>query len=107
MTGLGAALVVFLVLAFIGVAGSDRNPVILILLELLALVGAGYVAGRFAPSNAAAHGGMAGLALFFVAAAISIALAPNSTGFELLVFGLVAAVLGSAGGAIAERRRDD
>jgi hypothetical protein len=107
MTGLGAALVVFLILAFIGVAGSDRNPVVLILLELLALVGAGYVAGRFAPSNAAVHGGMAGLMLFFVAAAISIALSPNSTGLELLVFGLVAAVLGSAGGAIAERRRHE
>lgn len=107
MTGLGGALAVFLVLAVTGIVGSDRNPVILILLEFLALVGAGYVAGRFAPSNAAAHGGIAGLTLFFVAAAISIALSPNSTGLELLVFGLVAAVLGSAGGAIAERGRHE
>lgn len=78
---------------------------ILVILEFAALVVAGYIAGRFAPSGAAAHGGLAGLAVFFVAAAISVASSPGTNVLELLVLALVAAVLGSAGGAIAERRR--
>jgi hypothetical protein len=79
--------------------------VILIVLEFAALVIAGYIAGRFAPSGAAVHGGLAGMAVFFIAAVISVASAPGTNLVELLVLGLVAAVLGSAGGALAERRR--
>lgn len=107
MTGLGGALAVFVVLFATGIVASGRNPAILIVLEFLALMGAGYVAGRFAPSSPVAHGGLAGIALFLVAGAVSIALSPTTAAPELLVLGVIAAVLGSAGGAIAMRRSRD
>jgi hypothetical protein len=105
MTGLGSARIVFFVLWGTGIVGSGRNLIILVVLEFAALVLAGYIAGRFAPAGGAAHGGVAGLALFLVAGVISIAASPNSNVLELLVLALVAAVLGSAGGAYADWRR--
>ena len=105
MAGLGAGLIVFLVLGIVGIIGPDGNAVVLIFLQFLSLVVAGYVAGRFTSPNPLLNGGMAGLALFLVIAAISIAASARLNPFELAFLGFVAAVLGSTGGALAEWRR--
>jgi hypothetical protein len=105
MAGLGGGLIVFLLLALLGVIGPDVNSIALIFLQFLSLVVAGYVAGRFTSPNPILNGGMAGLALFLVIAAISIAASARLNPFELTFLGLVAAVLGSSGGALADWRR--
>ena len=51
------------------------------------------------------NGGLAGLTLFLVVAAISVAAAAGPNVVELALLGIVAAVLGSSGGALAEWRR--
>lgn len=107
MAGLGGGLIVFLVLRVVGVIGSDGNPIVLIFLQFLSLVIAGYVAGRFTSPNPLLNGGMAGLVLFLIVAAISIAASARLNPFELAFLGLVAAVLGSTGGALAEWRRTE
>lgn len=67
---------------------------------------AGYIAGRFAHSGAAAlNGGIAGLLIFLFVGVISLLAASGPNPIELIMLGVVAAVLGSAGGALADRRR--
>ena len=105
MAGLGGGLIVFLLLAVVGLAGPDGNAIVLIFLQFLSLDVAGYVAGRFTSPNPVLNGGMAGLLLFLVIAVISLAAAARLSPFELGFLGIVAAVLGSTGGALAEWRR--
>jgi len=83
------------------------QPLVLsILIHLGATVFAGYIAGRFAPHGAAAvNGGIAGLLIFFFVGVLSLLAAAGPSPFELTMLGLVAAVLGSAGGVLADRRR--
>ena len=76
-----------------------------VLIHLTATVFAGYVAGRFALQGAAANGGMAGLFIFFFAGVVSILGGVQLHPLELIMLGVVAAVLGSAGGVLADRRR--
>ena len=85
------------------------QPLVLsILIHLGATVFAGYVAGRFAPDGAAAvNGGIAGLLIFLFVGVISLLAATGPNPLELAILGLVAAVLGSAGGVLADRRRID
>lgn len=104
MVGLGGGLIVFLLLAFVG---ADGNAVVLIFLQFLSLVVAGYVAGRFTSPNPLLNGGMAGLLLFLIIAAISLAAGARLNPFELGLLGIVAAVLGSTGGALAASRGRD
>jgi len=107
MAGLGGGLIVFLLLAFVGVVGADGNAVVLIFLQFLSLVVAGYVAGRFTSPNPLLNGGMAGLLLFLIIAAISLAAGARLNPLELGLLGIVAAVLGSTGGALAASRGRD
>jgi hypothetical protein len=82
--------------------------VLSILIHLGATVFAGYVAGRFAPDGAAGvNGGIAGLLIFLFVGVISLLAAAGPNPLELAILGLVAAVLGSAGGVLADRRRID
>jgi hypothetical protein len=104
MAGLGAGLAAFLVLGIVGILGPDTGAVPLIFIEFLSLVLAGYVGGRFAPVAPLAHGGLSGLLLFLAIGAIAIAAARSPSLFELGFFGIVAAVLGTSGAAIAGRR---
>jgi len=101
MSGLGFGLAVFAVLGVVGITGPDRNPVPLILLQLVALVVGGLVAGRFAPAAPAIHGGLAGLAMFLLIGLLAVMATAGPGTLELVALGLVAAVLGSAGGTLA------
>jgi len=77
-----------------------------ILIHLSATVGAGYVAGRFAGAGTAAvNGGLAGLLIFLFVGVVSLLASAGPNPVELVMLGVVAAVLGSAGGVLADRRR--
>jgi hypothetical protein len=79
-----------------------------ILIHLTATVGAGYVAGRFAVAGTAAvNGGLAGLLIFLFVGVVSLLAAAGPEPIELAMLGIVAAVLGSAGGVLADRRRTE
>lgn len=93
----------FLALALVGL----DQVIVLIFLQFLILVAAGFVAGRFAPHAAAANGGLAGMLAFLVMGAVAVASAQAPSTFELVALGVIAAVLGSAGGALADRRRTE
>jgi len=103
MVGLAAALLVFLVLGIIGVVGVDRGAPLLILIEMAALVVAGYVGGRFGGPPTVMHGSLSALLLSLVTGTLSVA-ASDAGGGSIVALAVVAAVLGAAGGALASRR---
>lgn len=95
-------MIVFLGLGITGVVKSADDAVPLLFLEFLGIVAAGYVAARLAARDHVLHGGLAGLALFVIATGIALAADPASINILVIAFtGLVASVLGSAGGALA------
>ncbi len=106
MTGLFVGIVAFVVLGVVGVTGPTSNPIPLILVQFGALVVGGFVAGRFGHRAPMAHGGLAGIAMFLVIGIVSIAATAGPTTIELIILGLIAAILGSVGGGIA-RLLDD
>ena len=94
-------------------AGTDGFTALalLILAGFLGQLVAGYVGGRYAGPAAhateglpAAHGGLAALLAYLVTAAISIAAGQEPPITTLLFSGVVALVLGSAGGVLAAAR---
>lgn len=99
MAGLVVALLSFIVLGISGLVAPGRGEVALLFLQFLALVIAGYVAGRLSDMPEV-HGGLAGLLAALVSGLISLSSSrvPLS-GIITLTF--VAAVLGSAGGVLA------
>jgi hypothetical protein len=101
MAGFGLSLIAFVILGLtIGV-----NDVGQIMLQYTSLLIAGFVAGRLTGADRVVHGSVAALLLFVVAAGISLAAVEPPPGLlTLAVFGGVAALLGSAGGALAEWR---
>ncbi|RPI23019.1 MAG: hypothetical protein EHM57_04560 [Actinobacteria bacterium] len=102
MAGLGAGLALFIVFGIVGLT----QTVVLVSLQFLTLVVAGYVAGRFAHGPATIDGSLAGLLAFLVIGAVAIAGSSNGPSpLEIAVLGVVAAVLGAAGGVLADRRR--
>ncbi len=81
---------------------------VMVIIHLAATVGAGYVAGRFAPDGTAVvNGGLAGLLIFLFVGVVSLLAARGPDPLGLVMLGVVAAVLGSAGGVLADRRRTD
>ncbi len=102
MVGLATALLVFLVLGITGAVGVDHGATLLILVELAALVIAGYVGGRFGGPPAVIHGSLSALLLSLVTGTLSVA-ASDVGGASIVALAIVAAVLGSAGGALASR----
>lgn len=102
MAGLGAGLGLFIVLGIVGLT----QLIVLVFLQFLTLVVAGYVAGRFAHGPATIDGSLAGLLAFLVIGVVAIAgTSRGPSPVEITVLGLVAAVLGAAGGVLADRRR--
>ncbi len=104
MAGLVVALVAFIFLAVSGLVTPDRGEILLLFIQFLALVVAGYVAGRLSDSPEV-HGGLAALLSAFVSGLISL----TSTQVPLvgiITLTLVAAVLGSAGGVLARWQQD-
>ncbi|HHC07607.1 MAG TPA: hypothetical protein ENK55_02675 [Actinobacteria bacterium] len=107
MTGIGSALAVFALLGLVGVAGPKSHPILLVVLQFLALVLGGYVAGRFARRVPAVEGGLAGLLMFFGIGAIGIAATGGPGAVEVVAGAVVSMVLGSAGGALAMTADDE
>lgn len=99
MAGLVVALLAFIFLGVSGLIAPGRGEIILLFVQFLSLVIAGYVAGRLSDSPEVT-GGLAALLSAFVSGLISI----TSTDVPIagvITLTLVAAVLGSAGGVLA------
>jgi hypothetical protein len=106
MTGLGLALAVFLALGIIGVINADNADVPVAFLQFLAQFGAGYLAGRFAGREGTLHGSLASILLYLIGSTLTLAAAPDQVGLgTLILFAVVAAILGSAGGLLADATR--
>ncbi len=101
MTGLFVGIVAFVVLGVVGVTGPASNPIPLILVQFGALVVGGLVAGRFGHGAPMIHGGLAGIAMFLVIGIVSIAATTGPSTADLVILGVIAAILGSVGGGIA------
>jgi hypothetical protein len=104
MAGLVFALLAFIILGISGLVAPDRGEIFLLFLEFLALVIAGYVAGRLS-DTAELHGGLAGLLTALVSGLISLT-SRQVPLVGIITLTLVAAVLGSAGGVLARWQKD-
>lgn len=104
MAGLVFALLAFIILGISGIVAPDRGEIFLLFLEFLALVIAGYVAGRLS-DTAELHGGLAGLLTALVSGLISLT-SRQVPLVGIITLTLVAAVLGSAGGVLARWQKD-
>ena len=104
IAGLAGAVVVAAPLLLTGVADTETfgGQAVLVLIGFASQVAAGAVAGRVAGSNGGLHGGLAGLGLFALISAISIATGGDPA-ISTLAFGaVVSAILGTAGGVLVE-----
>ena len=99
--GGGALNYMFLVLAATGEVEGTGQQAILIFVQFGALFLAGYVAGRLGVMPVL-DGGMAGMLVFVITVAISVAGGASLGVGALLFLGITAAVLGSAGGILAQ-----
>lgn len=105
MTGLGAALMAFLILGVTGILDSTNAAIPVVFLQFLSQLLAGYVAARFAGRDAVIHGSFAALLLYLVGSTITLAAAPDAVGrVTLALFAVVAAVVGAAGGLLGDQR---
>lgn len=104
MAGLVVALLSFIALGISGLVTPDRGEVLLLFLQFLALVVAGYVAGRLSDPPEV-HGGLAGLLAALVSGLISLSSSQVPLS-GIIALTIVAAVLGSAGGVLARWQRD-
>ena len=104
--GAGAGLALGLLLAAVA-GGPDASTLIQVVIQFVAFLVAGYIAGRFSLVGPVAAGGFAGLFLYFGLALVSIISGAELQPVALLFFGIVALLLGSAGAVLAEavRRR--
>ena len=104
MAGLVVALLSFIFLGISGIVSADRGEIFLLFLQFLALVVAGYVAGRLSDS-AEIHGGLAGLLAALITGLISLTRTDVPIA-GIVTLAVVAAVLGSAGGVLARWQRE-
>lgn len=104
MAGLGTALGLFIVIGVSGLVTDDGLAIVGLFGQYLAMFAAGFVAGRLAGPAAMLNGGLAGLLVFAVSVAISIAGGSSPGLGSLLFLGVVAVVLGTAGGVLAAGR---
>ena len=111
IAGIGAAVVLALPIRLLAGSEGFSALALLILAGFVGQLVAGYVGGRFAGPAAhateggpAAHGGLAALLAYLVTAAISIATGQDPPVTTLVFSGVVALVLGSAGGVLAAAR---
>jgi hypothetical protein len=103
MAGIGAALLAFLFLGLTGLADAGSGAAALVFLQYLAQLAGGYLAGRLAPAARVFHGGMAGLLMAALGAAIGLGFSGDESNLGLVVLALViATTCGTAGGALAE-----
>jgi hypothetical protein len=104
IAGIGSA-VIFAIPVLL-VAGTDGlgSQALLILAGFLGQIVAGFVGGILAGRDWALHGGMAALLTYLVTAGIAVATGQEPSIATLLLSGVVALVLGSAGGVLAQTR---
>lgn len=103
MGGLGLALVAFLILGVTGVADATSGAAVLIFLQYTAQLVAGYVGGRLAGASRVVHGGLSGLLMAVIGAAIGLGFSGSDSNLGLVVLALaIALIMGSAGGALAQ-----
>lgn len=106
MAGLGFALFAFLILGIVGLVGRDKSEVPLIFVQYLGLLVAGFIGGRFSEGSGVLQGSIAAIMLFFVSVLISIAISTvRPSAGAILLLGVTATIVGSAGGALAEAKR--
>ncbi len=98
------ALLAFIFLGISGAVAPGRGEIILLFIQFLSLVVAGYVAGRLSDAPEI-HGGLAALLSAFVSGLISVT-SSNVPLAGIITLTLVAAVLGSAGGVLARWQRN-
>ena len=105
-----ASLLVFLivdVLRLTDLSDTGQFMVITFALFVSQLI-AGYVSGRLASADQPAfHGSLGGMALYSIFAILSLAAGSPAPIFTLVLFALVAAIIGYAGGALAARPKED
>lgn len=101
VAGLVVTLLAFILLGVTGLVTVDRGQIWLLFMQFLALVVAGYVAGRLT-AGPVAHGAMAGILTAVVSGIVSSRL--STIGVTALT--LVAAVLGASGGVLARWQRE-
>jgi hypothetical protein len=109
ITGLGtaAALSVVLFASGLRLGESVAGDILFAFVQFTGLVVAGYIGGRFSPGSASSqtsHGAIAALLLFAVSTAIALAAGSDAATVTIVGGGIVALVLGSAGGALSARR---
>lgn len=102
--GAGGGFVLGLGLAAL-VGGSNAPTLSLAVVQLLAFVVAGFIAGRLSLVGVTAAGGFAGLLLYFGVAVFAIISGAALSGVALVFFGIISLALGSAGGLLAEALR--
>lgn len=99
MAGLVVALLAFILLGVTGLIGPGVGDLILLFIQFLSLVIAGYVGGRLS-SAPELHGGLAALLGALISGLISIS--RSDIGFvAIATLTVIAVVLGSAGGVLA------
>lgn len=103
MAGLVVALLAFIFLGISGIIAPGRGEILLLFVQFLSLVVAGYVAGRLSDATEI-HGGLAGLLSALVSGLISIT-SSNVSLTGIITLTVVAAALGSAGGVLARWQR--
>ena len=103
MGGLGLALIAFLILGVTGVADATAGAAALIFLQYSAQIAAGYIGGRMSGQSRVVHGGLAGLLMAAIGAAIGLGFSSSDSNLGLIVLALfIALTTGSAGGALAQ-----
>ena len=102
--GITAALAIVLFAAGVRPGDSTAAQMGFIIVLFAGETIAGFVGGRFGRPTEAFHGSLSALALFAVFAATSLAAGGEVSPGVVLMSGLVAMVLGTAGGALAMRR---
>ncbi|MFQ5967813.1 MAG: hypothetical protein ACE5MI_09400 [Acidimicrobiia bacterium] len=112
LLGLTSGLLVMALLALAGFllvnlveGGEGIQLAVLAIANFTAQILAGYVAGRFSSQGAVFNGSLAGLGFFAVSTALQVLGGSRAGLFTFLAFGVISAVLGAAGGALASRRR--
>lgn len=105
MAGLVLALLAFIFLRVTGFVSAGSGDIVLLFIQFLALVVAGYVGGRLSDSPEL-HGGLASLLAALVTGLISNTNSRVSL-LGLITLTLIAAVLGSAGGVLARWHKQE
>ena len=104
MAGTAAGLALLAVVS--GVTSTVGSVAVLIFAQYLIQFATGFLSAHFAVNEPLLHGAAASLLLFAVATVLTLALDASRPGMWFIAFSaLVAAILGSAGGSLAESLR--